>query len=257
MWRHAVAATVGAGTALRVACEAPKRAAEDEWWHHRRSRGPPRPRPSAAERDEEPPRLTRVVCLGDSITYGFDPAAKETPPRLPMTAALAAVARTVGASVPPGSVERFCSDTVAAVDSLWRSTSMDRFLRGGDHPAGPHHGLQLGDELGPAPAGGRPTKQQLAALAERFGVDTGWGWPWPSDERAPPQLARPWPAQLQRLLGEGFEVLNLGVSGVTLLEQGHNPISMRRELQQALEVAPDVVVINLVARQLRAAPAWR
>lgn len=54
-----------------------------------------------------------------------------------------------------------------------------------------------------------------------------------------------YPAQLQRMLGEGYVVGNFGKSGATLLNKGHRPYIEQEELQQALTFAGDVVVIHL------------
>ena len=54
-----------------------------------------------------------------------------------------------------------------------------------------------------------------------------------------------YPAQLQRMLGDGFEVGNFGHSGSTLLNHGHRPYTKVDEYAQALEFAADWVVIHL------------
>lgn len=54
-----------------------------------------------------------------------------------------------------------------------------------------------------------------------------------------------YPAQLQRLLGEGYEVRNFGRSGATLLRHGHRPYNQMEECRQALAFAADKVVIHL------------
>ena len=54
-----------------------------------------------------------------------------------------------------------------------------------------------------------------------------------------------YPAQLQRMLGEGYVVGNFGKSGATLLNKGHRPYMQQKEFQQALAFAGDVVVIHL------------
>lgn len=54
-----------------------------------------------------------------------------------------------------------------------------------------------------------------------------------------------YPAQLQRMLGEGYVVGNFGKSGTTLLNKGHRPYIGQEEFQQALTFAGDVVVIHL------------
>ena len=54
-----------------------------------------------------------------------------------------------------------------------------------------------------------------------------------------------YPAQLQRLLGDGYEVRNFGRSGATLSRHGHRPYHLTEEYQQALAFAADKVVIHL------------
>ena len=54
-----------------------------------------------------------------------------------------------------------------------------------------------------------------------------------------------YPAQLQQLLGEGYEVRNFGRSGATLLRHGHRPYDQTEEYQAALQFAGDKVIIHL------------
>lgn len=54
-----------------------------------------------------------------------------------------------------------------------------------------------------------------------------------------------YPAQLQRMLGEDYEVINFGKSGATLLNKGHRPYSEQEEYRAALDFAGDLVVIHL------------
>ena len=54
-----------------------------------------------------------------------------------------------------------------------------------------------------------------------------------------------YPAQLQRMLGEGYEVGNFGHSGATLLVHGHRPYTRQPEFRNALDFKPDIVVIHL------------
>ena len=42
-----------------------------------------------------------------------------------------------------------------------------------------------------------------------------------------------YPAQLQKLLGEGYEVGNFGKSGATLLSKGHRPYILQKEFEDA------------------------
>ena len=54
-----------------------------------------------------------------------------------------------------------------------------------------------------------------------------------------------YPAQLQRMLGDRWEVRNFGVSGATLLNAGDKPYQKEAAMQNALDFKPDVVVIML------------
>lgn len=54
-----------------------------------------------------------------------------------------------------------------------------------------------------------------------------------------------YPAQLQRMLGDGYEVMNFGKSGATLLDKGHRPYREQEEYRAALDFAAHRVVIHL------------
>lgn len=54
-----------------------------------------------------------------------------------------------------------------------------------------------------------------------------------------------YPAQLQHMLGGGYEVMNFGKSGATLLNKGHRPYCEQDEYKAALDFAADRVVIHL------------
>lgn len=54
-----------------------------------------------------------------------------------------------------------------------------------------------------------------------------------------------YPAQLQLLLGDGYDVRNFGHSGTTLLSRGHNPYVKVDEYRQALDFKADIVIIHL------------
>lgn len=54
-----------------------------------------------------------------------------------------------------------------------------------------------------------------------------------------------YPVQLQRLLGEGYEVGNFGKPGATLLRHGHRPYMKQEEYRQAVAFAADIAVIHL------------
>ncbi|MCX6169388.1 MAG: GDSL-type esterase/lipase family protein [Ignavibacteriales bacterium] len=54
-----------------------------------------------------------------------------------------------------------------------------------------------------------------------------------------------YPAVLGRILGDGYDVKNFGVSGRTLLRKGDFPYWNEKTYQDALEFLPDIVVIKL------------
>ena len=59
------------------------------------------------------------------------------------------------------------------------------------------------------------------------------------------QKGKSYPAQLQALLGDGYQVGNFGVSGRTLLKQGDFPYWKEKKYQDALAMEPAVVIIML------------
>ena len=54
-----------------------------------------------------------------------------------------------------------------------------------------------------------------------------------------------YPAQLQRMLSDNYDVRNFGKSGATLLSKGHRPYIEQDEYKAALDFTPDYVVIHL------------
>ncbi|MCQ2254917.1 MAG: GDSL-type esterase/lipase family protein [Bacteroidaceae bacterium] len=54
-----------------------------------------------------------------------------------------------------------------------------------------------------------------------------------------------YPAQLQKILGNGYYVRNYGVSGRTMLNNGNRPYMKEKAWKEAQEFNPDVVVIKL------------
>lgn len=54
-----------------------------------------------------------------------------------------------------------------------------------------------------------------------------------------------YPVQLQKLLGETYEVKNFGVSGRTLLKKGDHPIWKEKKYKAAIEYNPNIVIIKL------------
>lgn len=61
----------------------------------------------------------------------------------------------------------------------------------------------------------------------------------------PDREHRSYPAQLARLLGSGYEVLNFGVSAATLLRHGDYSYWEREAYGQALNSCPQIVIIML------------
>jgi len=54
-----------------------------------------------------------------------------------------------------------------------------------------------------------------------------------------------YPAVLQNLLGNKYEVKNFGLSGATLLKKGHNPYYKTKPFAAAMEFRPDVAILHL------------
>jgi sialate O-acetylesterase len=54
-----------------------------------------------------------------------------------------------------------------------------------------------------------------------------------------------YPVQLQKMLGEKYEVKNFGHSGATLLRKGHDPYYKTKEFTEAMQLVPDIAIIHL------------
>ncbi len=54
-----------------------------------------------------------------------------------------------------------------------------------------------------------------------------------------------YPAKLQQMLGDGYQVGNFGKPGATLLNKGHLPYTQQQEYKDALAFHADIVVIHL------------
>lgn len=54
-----------------------------------------------------------------------------------------------------------------------------------------------------------------------------------------------YPAQLQKILGETYEVHNFGVSARTLLSKGDHPYIQEKAYQESLQLNPNIVIIEL------------
>lgn len=61
----------------------------------------------------------------------------------------------------------------------------------------------------------------------------------------PERETQAYPAQLQQMLGDTYEVGNFGKSGATLLNRGHRPYTQQEEYRKAIAFAGDIVVIHL------------
>lgn len=59
------------------------------------------------------------------------------------------------------------------------------------------------------------------------------------------EKGKSWPDQIQKLLGEKWQVRNFGVSGSTLMNAGDKPYQKEGAFKKAIEFTPDVVVIIL------------
>ncbi len=54
-----------------------------------------------------------------------------------------------------------------------------------------------------------------------------------------------YPAQLQALLGDGYDVRNFGVSATTVLNNGKDPYTKTKQYRESLEFNPDIVLIKM------------
>ncbi|MFI3292628.1 MAG: GDSL-type esterase/lipase family protein [Rikenellaceae bacterium] len=61
-----------------------------------------------------------------------------------------------------------------------------------------------------------------------------------------------YPAVLQGLLGDDYEVRNFGRSGATLLNKGNIPYSQTQEYKDLVEFSPDVVIVKLGTNDTKA-----
>lgn len=66
------------------------------------------------------------------------------------------------------------------------------------------------------------------------------------------RASQSYPAQLQKLLGNKYEIRNFGVSGATMLKAGDIPYVAQPAFPQSLEFSPDIVVIMLGANDSKA-----
>lgn len=61
----------------------------------------------------------------------------------------------------------------------------------------------------------------------------------------PDRATQSYPVQLQKMLGESYQVENFGKSGATLLNKGHRTYMQQDEYHRAIDFAGDIVVIHL------------
>lgn len=61
----------------------------------------------------------------------------------------------------------------------------------------------------------------------------------------PDRTTQSYPVQLQKMLGESYQVENFGKSGATLLNKGHRPYMQQDEYRRAIDFSGDIVVIHL------------
>ena len=61
----------------------------------------------------------------------------------------------------------------------------------------------------------------------------------------PDRATQSYPVQLQKMLGDSYQVENFGKSGATLLNKGHRPYMQQDEYHRAIDFAGDIVVIHL------------
>lgn len=61
----------------------------------------------------------------------------------------------------------------------------------------------------------------------------------------PERETQAYPARLQQMLGDAYQVGNFGKSGATLLNRGHRPYMQQEEYRKAMAFAGDIVVIHL------------
>ncbi len=86
------------------------------------------------------------------------------------------------------------------------------------------------------PAGARQ-KEKIKVACVGNSVTYGYLLPDPATQS--------YPAQLQKLLGDNYEVGNFGHSGATLLNKGHRPYMKLPEFRKAVDFKADLVVIHL------------
>lgn len=98
---------------------------------------------------------------------------------------------------------------------------------------------------GKAEVGSKPAAQTLVCIGDS--ITYGMGVANPARDA--------WPALLQGKLGDGWNVVNLGVSGTTLLDGGMHPYRATGNVQRALALDADMAIIMLGTNDT-VDPAW-
>lgn len=93
--------------------------------------------------------------------------------------------------------------------------------------------LFLAGALMPVHASPAPTKIACVGASITYGIGT------------PDPATQSFPAQLQKILGPGYEVRNFGHSGATVTRGSDNPYWRVPEFKASMDFMPDVVVIHL------------
>jgi acyl-CoA thioesterase I len=70
--------------------------------------------------------------------------------------------------------------------------------------------------------------------------------------KAPAGASNAYPEQLQRLLGEKYEIGNFGITGCTLLKKGDKPYWKQKAFEKSKAFLPDVVVLMLGTNDTKA-----
>ncbi len=66
-----------------------------------------------------------------------------------------------------------------------------------------------------------------------------------------------YPAQLQTMLGDGYEVVNYGVGSCTMLRKGDKPYWSMPAYREALACNPDIVLIDCNCRKYSFTKKWK
>lgn len=102
-----------------------------------------------------------------------------------------------------------------------------------------------GKAQGKAAAGSEPATQTLVCIGDSITYGMGVADP----------VRDAWPALLQEKLGDSWNVVNLGVSGTTLLDEGMRPYRATGNVERALALDADMAIIMLGTND-SVDPAW-